>query len=422
MDKKLRRQLEAIDWDFPVSHPGVSRAIHWYPGTFPSQLPSAFIQAFSNKQDIIFDPYGGIGTTASEALRLGRKAWIVDVNPVGILANYQFNGLILIRRQSNDKFKYFIKYIESILLNVGHDLVGYFDDDASSNIHLLDRVIDTAMRPLPADLLNKVCNMNSPNWDELEKWIHLETLSELKSLYSKLTNINSSMWFKVFVIAMFSANIRALCSQNKSWGHIADNVYPKNLVRKSASTQFRKWLKIIKNNILSMQLESLDNYKTIQYWADLHDWNSTKGPTVKPKKRPHIIITSPPYGDAIDYVLSQRLSLYLLGYSSDDISILSQKEIGARRKRFKKTSRQTWADELKDAAMKQSLYLDNSIIVTILPHKNHGREIGENLITKGLQEIGWNKTFTVDRSISQKKARQSWTSIKQETINIFTKG
>ncbi len=46
-----------------------------HPCTFPVRFPIAFIESLSNKNDIIFDPFMGVGTTAVAAQQLKRR-WI----------------------------------------------------------------------------------------------------------------------------------------------------------------------------------------------------------------------------------------------------------------------------------------------------------------------------------------------------------
>lgn len=43
-----------------------------HPARFPFEIPNNLIKFYSNKEDIVFDPFGGFGTTLIEALRLGR--------------------------------------------------------------------------------------------------------------------------------------------------------------------------------------------------------------------------------------------------------------------------------------------------------------------------------------------------------------
>jgi hypothetical protein len=135
-----------------------------------------------------------------------------------------------------------------------------------------------------------------------------------------------------------------------------------------------------------------------------------------------LLLTSPPYADAIDYHLSQRLSLYLLGYNDEEIAMLVSAEIGARRKRFNSTSRDTWSSSIVKAIRVQASQVqDRGSICLILPHRDSGRSAGEDGVRSELETIGWHVVFERDRSIHQAHTRQSWTSIKQEKIIVFSK-
>ena len=47
-----------------------------------SNVVATYIEHYSKIGDTILDPFGGTGVTAIEALRLKRKAVIVDINPL----------------------------------------------------------------------------------------------------------------------------------------------------------------------------------------------------------------------------------------------------------------------------------------------------------------------------------------------------
>lgn len=49
------------------------------------QIPSYLIEMFSKTGDLVYDPFCGVGTTLVEAIRLGRKAIGVDVNPIATM-------------------------------------------------------------------------------------------------------------------------------------------------------------------------------------------------------------------------------------------------------------------------------------------------------------------------------------------------
>jgi len=418
-NNKTKRQLDSVDWDFPTQFQGLTKISHWYPGTFPPQLPSTLIQALTVTDDLVFDPYGGSGTTASEAIRLGRKAWVIDVNPIGIVSNYLYISLLLFFEKSEEDLKLLFNQIENLITGGTNEILGLGFNDINNSIQKYHEIVINFMRPSPTALLDKALFDDVPDWESLGKWIHPRSLMELKDIHNCIESDCENDSVKLLFFSMVSSNLRAICSQNKSWGHIADNVYPKEFIYKDVKTQLRKWLKTLKTNILKVKFENNTKIEGIRYWAEIYNWNSSKGTESKPDNIPKIIITSPPYGDAIDYIFSQKLSLYFLGYDENALNSLNTKEIGARRKRFKSDSRDKWAAEMSEAAVKQSKYISDGLFIIVLPHKNHGREIGIKMIKKNLKSKGWSQIFEIDRSISQKRTRQSWTSIKQETINIF---
>jgi DNA modification methylase len=44
-------------------------------------LPQFFIRAFSDPGDLVFDPFGGSGTTLMAAMRTGRRARCMEISP-----------------------------------------------------------------------------------------------------------------------------------------------------------------------------------------------------------------------------------------------------------------------------------------------------------------------------------------------------
>ncbi len=61
-----------------------ANAIHEvsYRGCFKPQLPNYFLERLSSEADLVYDPFGGRGTTAIEAALLGRRVVANDINPL----------------------------------------------------------------------------------------------------------------------------------------------------------------------------------------------------------------------------------------------------------------------------------------------------------------------------------------------------
>ncbi|MDE3098723.1 MAG: site-specific DNA-methyltransferase [Verrucomicrobiota bacterium] len=418
MTPNLLRQLEAVDWDFPRINSEATGAFHWYPGTFPPQLPGTLIEALTREGELVFDPYGGIGTTVVEALRLGRKAWHVDQCPIGYLTAYVTSGLILSKAVDPTMYISTIAAVERIFggKTFENDLFSFANESA------IDSVMDHLMRPAPQEVFAEMRATLPSKWSLLAPWYEPNTLQEIKKLFGKILNSELSSLGKLFGLVMLSATLRIASSQNRSWGHVADNVLPDEFTIKNVGELCRRWLSRVGGMLNRSQVCPLSakHRRAVQFWASCHDWRSDSALKVGPKSKINALITSPPYANAIDYTRAQRLSLYLFGFNEKAITTMGHSEIGARRKRSNSLSESIWAAELASALEKQVSFLaDDGSVSIVLPHEDHGREAGAIHMGETLNTLGWVNIFKKDRSIRQGRTRQCWTSIKRETIEIY---
>lgn len=91
-----------------------------YKEGFSPSFVAGFIDEFgTQKESVVFDPFSGVGTTGLVAISKGHKAYLMDVNPLGILAarvkttNYSHCDLDEIKRiraQWNEIQDYEIRY------------------------------------------------------------------------------------------------------------------------------------------------------------------------------------------------------------------------------------------------------------------------------------------------------------------------
>ena len=63
----------------------ITHGYHRYPAKFIPQIVNRLILDFTSEGDLVFDPFGGCGTTLVEAKILGRKSVAFDINPVAKL-------------------------------------------------------------------------------------------------------------------------------------------------------------------------------------------------------------------------------------------------------------------------------------------------------------------------------------------------
>ena len=83
---KVIQELSAVDWSFTSDDTGfLTHDLHPYPTKYIPQIPGNIISRLSHRGELILDPFGGSGTTALEAVRIGRRAVSIDANPVGTI-------------------------------------------------------------------------------------------------------------------------------------------------------------------------------------------------------------------------------------------------------------------------------------------------------------------------------------------------
>ncbi|MCG6038189.1 site-specific DNA-methyltransferase [Acinetobacter baumannii] len=421
-DKTLR-QLNSIDWDFIEPLHGTSKILHWYPGTFPSELPCSLIQGLSNFDDLVFDPYAGVGTTGLEALRLGRKVWLVENNPIGCLASYVAGGLLLIKNYDPNLITAIFKKINYLLQRVFSESSSELDFPIDySLLNNIDNILDKLVNPSPSVFLNSLLK-NHPKLENLKPWIENKSLVKITLIINQLyLNNELGNFDRLIIITMLSAVLKSCSSQTQSWGHIADRVLPKEMVEKDVLLNCLKWLNKTEKNIKNTDIISDKKFDECRLWVSQFNWGNDISSLETPPFPVDLLLTSPPYADAIDYTFAQRLSLYLIGYDDLKIKNISNVEIGARRKRAKSTSTINWANELSGALNIQKCFLsDKGLLSFVLPHKDAGRNIGVEAITNNLEADNYELIFEVDRAIRQLKTRQSWTSIKKEIVQIYGK-
>lgn len=421
----VKRELLAVDWNFPEPVRGTVRALHWYPGTFPSELPSTIIQAVTGYGEIVYDPFGGIGTSGSEALRLGRRAWSVELNPVGALTAYVAGVLILLKRSKPELLDVLFTRLDVLIsrCNKRTDLFAHSNNFTVNKT--LDCFVGSIVSPQPAEFFEQLRRRDKPNIECLADWYAENTMDNIWR-FAEVVAEEESATCKLFATFALSACLKTLSSQTRSWGHIADNVKPKEYKEKDVWAGLRHWIGrtagVIERAAVSPSMGTCEEDVT-WLWISLYDWGrETEEIQPRPEALCKLMITSPPYGDAIDYVYAHRLSYYLLGADDMEMTADHKLEIGARRRRSKFDSRERWATGVAKALDRQLKFVSqDGIVAIVMPHKSQGRDNGNRIVDDTMLAADWQADLRLERSIRSLRTRQAWTSIKQETISVFTK-
>lgn len=321
--------LKNINWNFYQKstfsphevRPFNCRRHHWFPATFIPEIPFTLIEVLTLPNAVVYDPFAGIGTTYFQAIILNRKPLATEICRVAV--EYMRSLFILFNPKINfdDLKEKFNKMLKGF--NPHEDYIS----DVLENI-----------------LIN-----------ELKHWYSEKTLNQLSFLFIKEASCSDKV-AKAAMRISISQILKTASSQDRGWGCVADNVLPKKeqIKDKEVVRLFENHISILLEDIsehlryvdsmYGQRYKELAGMETILY-EDIRECKMI------PDNSVDLVVTSPPYPNMTDYVTSQRLSYYFLGFDLVDNKGLKDRnlEIGARSKRSRKDSIASYCKDMQKA-------------------------------------------------------------------------
>jgi len=297
------------DWGFRLSR---NDGFHAYPSTFVHALPANLLVSLGVKEDLVFDPFGGTGQTAMEAVKYGNSCVSADVNTVACL--------------------------------VAKASLTYLPTDIREQIRGLD----------DRSFLRARC-VEPPQSRLLDKWFHTRTLCELGHIMGFVEDLEDAI-LQTFLRACVSAILPSCTARRgEQHGYFADNC---PLPKDKEKPPYQPALKFF----LEKTRQALCKAERLYGFVERQGRNSAVELSRVAVRQVDIrtatpesyglhdgevgaIITSPPYLCMADYALGQRLSYEWL--SPGNLSVDFEREIGARRLRLKNKAEQVIAEYCK---------------------------------------------------------------------------
>ncbi len=301
--------LRQLDWSFVDDETQfLAHDIHPYPAKFIPQIPGNLISRLSARGELVLDPFGGSGTTAFEAVRLGRRALSVDANPLSAL--------------------------------IGRTKTAGIDRQTARELQAMHAALATELQSLPQDPSRLIALHHAfgPSIPNREKWYADSAFGEMCLIKARISDLDTHAAQDVALVALSRIAIRASFQDSETRYKSVPRKIP-------VGETLRRYLREFSAVIDAVEAsEAVTRYGISQFVCG--DVRSL-GPGTISDASIDLIVTSPPYGNATDYHLYHRFRLLWLGF---DPVALSRVEIGSHLKHQReKSGFDSYFADLRDA-------------------------------------------------------------------------
>jgi DNA modification methylase len=359
-------QLSQVDWAFTDDQTGfLSHDIHPYPAKFIPQIPGTLISTLSARGELVFDPFGGSGTTALEAVRLGRRALSVDANPLSAL--------------------------------IGRAKTASIDREAALELHGFQAALAGELPALPKDPARLVAeqSIHAPDIPNRVKWFADSAFGELCLIKGRIGAIEDTAAREVALVALSGIAVRAAFQDSETRYKSVVRDVPVGETLRRYLKEFRFVLEAV------AQTEAVTRYGISRFLCG--DVRNLRCQAL-PDGSVDLVVTSPPYGNATDYHLYHRFRLLWLGF---DPGALAQIEIGSHLKHQREKS--SFASYFED--MKQAV---QTMARALRPGRFAALVLGESIydgerhdpakhLVEAARDLGFDDSYIIDRPLHATK-------------------
>ena len=362
----VRNRLSRMDWSFTDDETAfLTHDIHPYPAKFIPQIPGHLISVLSARGDLVVDPFGGSGTTALEAVRLGRRALSIDANPVASL--------------------------------IGKIKTTRLDPEASAELAGLHASVASEAISLPREpkvLLGRY-NAFIPAITNREKWFADTATGELALIRFRIAQMESLAAREVACLAMSRMVLKVSFQDSETRYKSTPRSVP-------TGETLSRYLKEIEAMVRALhRTGAATRYGVSDFVTG--DIRTLPDSTLPPLSA-DLIVTSPPYGNANDYHLYHRFRLLWLGF---DPTALGRIEIGSHlRHQRERSGFDSYLEDLTTTvkrihrALKPGRYAALVIGDSLYEGKAYSTA---KLLAERAGELGFDTAFNITRPVHSTK-------------------
>lgn len=280
-----------------------SRLTHYlfrYPAKFHPPVARKLVEQFSDRGELILDPYCGSGTLLVEALRSRRHSIGVDIDPVATFVSRVKTLWIPVDplRRSSERLLTALGDVERP--STEYDRLTWedlpateFDDEVSGR------------------------NLTLPEIPNLSHWFRRYVAIDLGTILSLIEQTQMPKRHRLFFRLVFASIIRnasaadpvpvsglEVTSHMRKLERKGRRINPFDLFRRAVSRGLKDWEEFEKERRRS------------EYRVEVKQRDATQLPK-HVRRSVDVIITSPPYHQAVDYYRRHTLEMYWLGFVRD---------------------------------------------------------------------------------------------------------
>jgi DNA modification methylase len=293
-DSIAGRQARLLDQDLSFTggdRPHPLHAIHAFAAKFPAQLPRYFIEGLSDPGETVLDPMAGSGSTLLEGWLTGRNVIGVDLDP-------------LAARQCRAKTTW---VDPRVIEETGQRVLS----DARRRVE-----VGHPLETFRAEL-------DDPTNTFLDYWFLPETQVELSALVPAISEETGPVLRNLLEV-LFSATI-----VTKSGGVSRARDLAHSRPHRVADKRPRSPFRMFENQVRQASRAFAETPDMDGAGADFIAADSRNLPLAD--NSVDLIVTSPPYANALDYMRAHKFSLVWLGQQVGELGNLRGKYIGAER-------------------------------------------------------------------------------------------
>ena len=279
----------------------LTHSLFYYPAKFIPQIPRFCLHTYTKPGDWIIDPFAGSGTVGLEAILTNRNAILIDINP---LLNHIVPTKIL--------FQY-----------------TYLNPDT------LHKILH--------DMIQNSFTYYRPLWKNLEYWYDSNILETLCRYWGYVKGLEGNPYQTILILALLKASKRF---------SYADHKTPKLFKTKAKQNEMHHllqgdWKSALNDLIYETAFDAChrlamlarlreQSQNCVLYYGgvDSSEPFVFERPEIR-SKTIQALITSPPYLQAQEYIRTVKLELYWLGYTEEEVKMVSRLEIPYRRAKEK---------------------------------------------------------------------------------------